>query len=174
MSSGPHGACGIMLTCKRKLLIAITLSTVTAGVATVVHALRVKRRSTTRQHQPKFHRSVPISPISSNSTTVWRQLLSFGGLSNFLVALNFDRNVFFKLFLSASTTVRFSDDSTYCNGVKLRGRKPPIETVNIIGLSLWYLKSFGHFYSLSSIFGFVQSRFLVWLSYGLEVLLRVI
>lgn len=46
-------------------------------------------------------------------------------------------------------------------------------SVDVLGLSLWYLKSSGRQYSLSPIFRFVPTTLCVWISYGLSVLYRL-
>lgn len=43
-----------------------------------------------------------------------------------------------------------------------------------MGISLWYLKSSDPIYKICPAFGVVPSTIVVWLDYGLEVLLRVL
>lgn len=68
--------------------------------------------------------------------TAWRQLLSWRGLSDILMAFDFDKGFFFELLLSAFNTIRnrVNCGSLYRTDVMLRGKKLSIEAVDIIGL----------------------------------------
>lgn len=58
--------------------------------------------------------------------------------------------------------------------VSNRGQKAQLESVDLLGLALWYLKSRCAAYRLCNIFGVVPSTVSVWLDYALEVLYRVV
>lgn len=49
-----------------------------------------------------------------------------------------------------------------------------MDSLDVLGLTLWYLKSSGRQYQLAPIFGIVQTSLSVWIDFGLEVLLRMI
>lgn len=51
---------------------------------------------------------------------------------------------------------------------------PVLQTVDLLGLVLWYLKTKGTMFSLCPIFGVVGSSVGVWLDFSLEVLVRVV
>lgn len=157
------------------VIAAAAAATTTAAVA--AHRQAVERRiSKRRQRQPRYHRRGILPPLSSFSTTGWRQLLSCGSSSDFLVTLNFDRhatlNILLPLFENKRPTVNFG--SPYRTGPKVSGRKPSLASVDILGLTLHYLKSSARQIHLCPMFGLVPSSVQVWVDYGMEVLFRVV
>ena len=54
------------------------------------------------------------------------------------------------------------------------GRRPTLDSIEIGGLALWYLKSKCFIYELCPILGIVPSSACVWLDYAMEVLYRTV
>lgn len=77
------------------------------------------------------------------STTPWGQLVPRGDSDEFLIALNLDRFAFFEKLLPAFSQLRSQATfgSPYRRGPKVAGRPCNIDTVDILGLLLWYLES---------------------------------
>ena len=55
-----------------------------------------------------------------------------------------------------------------------KGREIQLESVDVIGMVLWHLKSKNPIYKLCPVFGVVPSTASVWIDYGLEVMSKVI
>lgn len=148
-----------------------------AAVGTTIAAVasRVQKRKRYRGRQPKYHRRGLLKPISSDSTTAWRQVLSCGSSSDFIATLNFDRyatlSILLPLFQAIRPTVNYG--SPYRRGPKLSGRKCGLDSVDILGLVLCYLKSSARQMSLCPMFGLVPSSLQIWVDYGMEVLSKV-
>ena len=108
--------------------------------------------------------------------TSWRIILSCGTDDDFLISLNFTRDLFFRILLPLFSEARekYTRGSPYRNGHKTRGRQPQLESTDLLTMCLWYLKSTGRMYQLCPVFGVVQTTLSVWLDYALEVLLRVV
>ena len=64
--------------------------------------------------------------------------------------------------------------SPYRTGYSPKGRKPQLESVDLLGLALYYLKSKDSVYKLCLIFGIVPTSAYVWLDFSLEVLSRTV
>lgn len=144
-------------------------------------ALAIRRRKRAirkpqRALQPRYRRAALLPPISSRHTTAWRQILSCGTSSDFLVTLNLDRStaleVLLPLFEQRRPSVNFG--SPYRRGIKRRGRNCTVTSIDILGLVLCYLKSSCRQMALSPMFGLVLSSVQVWIDYGMEVLDKVL
>lgn len=82
-----------------------TLVTAVAAIATCAaflasFASALEEDSPSRGPQPHFHQTTLICPLTSPSTTAWRQVLSSWSSSAFIAALNFDRKVYFETLLT--------------------------------------------------------------------------
>lgn len=64
--------------------------------------------------------------------------------------------------------------SPFGKGPKTTGRCPLVKTADLLGLSLWYLKTKSAIYQLCPIFGITPTGISVWLNYILEVLYQVV
>lgn len=62
----------------------------------------------------------------------------------------------------------------YRRGEKKQGHLLSIDSIDILGLTLHYLNSFGRQFELYGIFGLVPSSVLVWVEYGSSVLLKTL
>ena len=138
--------------------------------------LRKRRRRPRKTKPPKYRRAAITSPLSHRVPTPWRRILQSGGDDEFLLATNFTRSVLFERILPIFSTVRgqVNFGSPYRTKFKTRGRPPQIETIDILGIALWYLTCRTALYDISLTFGLVPSSVSVWLDCGLEVLYRVV
>lgn len=102
-------------------------------------------------------------------------MLSCGIEDDFLVSTNFTGRLLVEKILpdfkKESSKVNFGNP--FRQGAKKRGRNPLLETVDLIGLDLWYLKKKGTMLSLCPIFGIIGSSIGVFLYFILEVLVKV-
>ena len=108
--------------------------------------------------------------------TPWVRLLSRGIDDDCLISLNFTRCIVLQRlqpYLDYERE-RLNFGSPYRTGPKTRRRNPQLQSVDLLGLSLWYLKTKGSVYTLCPIFSIVPASLSVWLDYSLEVLLRVV
>lgn len=64
---------------------------------------------------------------------------------------------------------RLNFGSPYRHGPKTRGRRPQLETMDILGLSLWYLKKCDLICVTCPLFGIIPSTVEVWPDYSLEI-----
>lgn len=151
-------------------------ATVVACAGVAVTAIVAARKKQKRNRQPTFHRNALHHPLCSTHTTAWRQILSCGSSSDFLVSINVDRHVFFDKLLPVFETERqkYKFGSPYWNGPKKTGRSCSINTEDILGLVLWCLKSSARRRQLCPIFGLVPTSVNVWFDYGLTVLYRTL
>lgn len=157
------------------IIIAVTtIATCAASLASLASA--AENETPRRRPQPHFHRAALLSPIHSASTTAWRQILTSGSSSDFIAAINFDRRVFFDTLLPIFAEERYkvSFGSPYRQGPKIRGRPCSVSTEDILGLTLWRLKSCGRQNQLCVIFGLIPSTVSDWFNYGLKVLYRTL
>ena len=77
--------------------------------------------------------------------TPWVRLLSCGIYDDFLISLNFTRSTVLQRFLRyfEYERERLNFGSSYRTGLKTRGRNTQLRSVELLGLSLWYLKKKG-------------------------------
>lgn len=154
---------------KEKCAVVIAAAAVTT-VALAVHETRKRKR--VRNIQPNVHRPSIPRPLRTALSTHWRTLVSCGSSSDWIKEINFDRYAVISIILpkfdAKRGTVNYG--SPYRHGVKTRGRIPSIESIDILGLTLRYLKSSGRMYELCGTFGLVPTSVSVWVDYGLTVL----
>ena len=146
---------------------------------TIIVTRRVDKRSRQRRRMGRnlrFRRASIIRPILSNLSTPWKQVLSAGSDDDFLVSLNFTKSLFLERLLLYFELERRKRNfgSPYRCKPKTRGRHPQLESVYLLGLALWYVKTKHSLFHLCPIFGIVPSSVGVWLDYALEVLLHVV
>ena len=150
------------------------LAVLMAALTSVIVAVEIKKKE--RKTQPRYLRPALVRPIGGPAVTAWRQLLACGTARDFIVALNFPRELLLEKVLPHFERVRLriSYGSPYRKGPKRRGRGAQMRSIDLLGLALWYLKSRCTTYSLCPIFGLVPSSVYIWLDYALEVLWRVV
>lgn len=92
------------------------------------------------------------------------------------MSINFDRvsllDTLLPLFTQVRPTVNYG--SPYRTSESPREGKPIIETIDLLGLLLLYLKSSDRQYKLAHIFGLVPSSLSVWIDYALEIMVKII
>ena len=101
--------------------------------------------------------------------------MTYGRDSDFIVSINFNRYLLITRLLPYFIEIRHSVNygGPYRFSSTLRGRKPYLDSIDILGLVLRYLKSRDSIYRLCPIFGIVPGTISVWLDYAMEVLFRV-
>ena len=154
----------------RKAIFAVTSA---ALVISILTEEKVRKR---RSKQPTFLRAALARPLNGRHSTAWRILLTFGTPRDFIKSTNFPKQVIVERILPKfeRARARFNYGSPYRKGPKERGREPQVDSMDLVGLALWYLKTRGTMYSLCPVFGLVPTTISVWLDYALEVLLRVV
>lgn len=109
--------------------------------------------------QSRYHRPALLHSLLLISTTSFRQIIACGVSSNFFILMNFDRDKIFNsllpLFFNQQTLVNYR--TPFRQSPKTHGHKPFLSSVDILGMTLWYLKSSSRQYSLCTIFGMTQS-----------------
>lgn len=165
-----------MLNNSKKCKIASIVVIACAATTVAVAARKMKKACRVRNLKPYIHRRSVPHPLRSALSTHWKQLLSCGTSSNFICEINFDRHCVLTVLIPRFEAVRNAVNfgSPYRYGPKVRGRKPLLESVDILGLVLKYLKSTARQHELCGMFGLVPSTVSVWIDYGLTVLLRVL
>ena len=155
--------------------LAVSIASMCAAVCTWTTIAKPRRPNRSRKTY-QYKRAALLCPVKSNMDTPWVRLLSCGIDDDFLSSLNFTRCIVLQRLLPYFDyeRARLNFGSPYRTGPETRGRNPQLQSVDLLGLSLWYLKTKGSVYTLCPIFGIVPSSFLVWLEYSLEVLLRVV
>ena len=155
--------------------LAVSIASMCAAVCTWTTIAKPQRPNRSRKTY-QYKRAALLRPVKSNMDTPWVRLLSCGVDDDFLISLNFTRCSVLQRLLPHLDyeRERLNFGSTYRTGPKPRGRNPQLQSVDLLGLSLWYLKTKGSVYKLCPIFDIVPSSFSVWLDYSLEVLLRVV
>ncbi len=93
--------------------------------------------------QPRYRRAALLKRIDNSYNTPWRRKLTFGLVRDFISSINFTESVLLMCILPMSETERMkvSYGSFYLTARKQRARKPELESMDLIGLVLWYLKS---------------------------------
>ena len=123
-----------------------------------------------------YKRAALLRPVQSTFDTPWVRILSCGTDDDFIVSLNFTRSLVLQRILPyfkyERTGLNFG--SPYCNGPKTKGRPDQLRSVDLLALSLWYLKTKSTMYSMCPIFRIVPTSISVWLDYSFKVLLRVV
>ena len=155
----------------------VTLCLVGVNAITIAVACRRFLTKSLKRTQERFYRRPAIMKSLRNmATTPWRQILSCGSNMDFIVSINFTREVLLNdvLHLFDTKRIQLNYGSPYRKSEKYNGAKHQLESINVIGLCLWYLKSGDPMYKLCPIFGIVPSTVRAWLEYGLEVLLSVV
>ena len=148
----------------------------TLATLTILKASRRKRRSRTA---PKYKRAALLRPerhVQTINMTPWNAILSCGSDDDFLVSLNFIKELFLHKLLPLFNIERLGCNfgSPYRHAPKQRGRNPQLQSVDMLAMALWYIKTKGTMFSLCPVFGIVPSSIGVWMDYSLEVLLRVV
>ena len=125
-----------------------------------------KRRS---RRSPKFKRQALVSPICSINTTAWAQLLACGTDDDFLISLNLTRSLFLYTLLPLFELERAQCNfgSPFRTKPKSSGRNAHLKSADLLGLSLWFLKSKSAMYRLCPLFGIVPSTVSVWFDFSM-------
>lgn len=136
---------------------------------------RSKRICKPRNAQPRYRRPALLTPLSSRKTTPWKQLISCGSSTDFLISMNVDRHTFFNLLLPfvINELPKLNFGSPYRRQLKTKGRRCTFLALDILGMVLWLLKFSGRQYTLCPIFGIKPTSLAVWLDYGLELMLQI-
>lgn len=159
---------------------AATLAACTVGLVAVLtlrHVIRRQKKPCRGRHSaPKYRLVALLRYVSSKETTPWKIILSSGADDDFLVSDNFTIALVIERILPLFSQERenFNFGSPFRNGPKTKGRRALLETLDILGMVLWYLKTKGTMFSLCPIFGITGSTIGVWLYYSSEVLIRVV
>lgn len=118
----------------------------------VVHASlsrKCKKRVT-----PMYQRAAIMRPIHSRASTPWYRILTFGTAADFKVSVNVTNSLLVDKLLPLLEAEGLNVN--FCGPVKMagstRGRKPLLQSIDLLGLALWYLKSLCVNYKLVPIF----------------------
>lgn len=95
---------------------------------------------------------------------------------DFLISTNFTKELFLDVLLLLFEEKRngYNFVSLFRKGPKTRSRRSLLKFIDLLGISLWYLKSRETLYSLCSNFEVIDSTIGAWLEHGQEVLRQVV
>ncbi len=161
---------------KKRALALITSCSAVLVTVLLAHHRDKRKKTKTRGPQPRLLRAAILRPVRSTHTTPWKQLLTFGHAGDFIVSINFPKDLVLHrmLPLFEEERLQLNYGSPYRAGPKTKGRQPTMESIDLLGIALWYLKSGSAQYRTCFIFGLVPTSLSVWLDYALEVLFRVV
>lgn len=130
--------------------------------------IRRRRKSQHRKHtndtnirirKPKFLRRGLISHNRDPNTTPWKQPLACGGVSDLVVAVNFPKDRVISRFLPSyaheQTKLKFG--STYRVSPHVPGYKCAKNSMDVLGMVLWYLNTSATLYMLAPLFRLASS-----------------
>lgn len=108
--------------------------------------------------------------------TPCKRILSFGTASGFIVSTNFTKSILVEYLLPKFDIERknVNNGSLYWNTNRSRPYRTQLNSVDLRGLALFYLKSKDFAYRLCPIFGVVHSILSIWLNYSLKVLYKIL
>jgi len=166
----------VLLTMVKRKKTIIALCALSASAAAISASLCASRASRISKRKPKYTRAALFKPIRSKCTTPWRKILSCGSPGDFIVSINFPKALLLSRLLPSFTARRAEVNfgSPYRKGPKRRGRNEQMETIDLLGIALWYLKSRDPIYKMCTTFGLVPSSMSAWLDYSMEVLFKVV
>lgn len=162
--------------CTRFAVVSSAAAVFSLAITAFLRMKKRRRRSRRSRKNPKYWRIALLRPVHTDLQTPWNKIVSCGTDDDFLISVNFTRPLLVDTMLPPFTweRQRCNWGSPYRNGVKTRGRKPQLKSIDLLVMALWYLKTRATMFSLCPIFGLVPSSIGVWLDYSLEVLLRVV
>lgn len=156
-------------------VVAVTLAATTTAIA-AHRRLRGMGKTKKRRHcRPRYMRAALIRPVSKHNTA-WKQLLSCVTPSFFIISLNFDRHSFQNILLPAFELEHphVNYGNPYRTGPKVAGPNCTVESVDLLELVLWYIKSSGRQYSMCPIFGLAPTSVNVQVDCSMELMKRVV
>lgn len=109
-----------------------------------------------------------------SSPTPRQKLLLWGTSSDFSISPNVDRHCAIGVLLPPFEYARKEGnfENSYHEGPKLPGRKSTVSSVDLLGLSLWSIKSSSRQYSLCTIFEMAPTSINVLFDYSLKMLYK--
>ena len=142
----------------------------------LLFAAVLEKTNKSRADQPQFRRCALLRHTGGRNNTPWRRILTFGTELDYLVSTNLTKTLIIETILPCFERHRNQTNhgSPFRRFVKRRGRKPQLQSIDLIGIVLWYLKSKDCIYRMCPIFGVVPSTMSVWLNYAMEVMLKVV
>ena len=140
----------------------------------IIHHRRSNHTKT--NSKPKYRRLSLLKHVNATSNTPWQRIMTFGTGSDFLVSINITKQL-----LVEKLRHQFGLHRKYVNyggpyrkTNSKRGQVSTLQSIDLVGRALWYLKSRDPIHKLCPIFGIIPSSIYVWLEYALEVLLKVV
>lgn len=171
-------------TARQSILYSHALSATAAANAALCVALvsaRIRNKRRDKRARLTLRSSFnPLPPTVQRSRLAnpspWKHLFSCGTSSDLILSVNFPRHVILDhlLPLFDEQRQRVNYGSPYRKGPKMRGRPPALESIDILGLVLCYLKSSCNQNQLCRPFGIAQTSVGVWIEYGMQVLHRIV
>ena len=140
------------------------------------HHQGIRRRQCRSRKPAKYRRLALLRPVQTSLSIPWNQILSCGTDDDFLLSTNFTKDILLHRLLPIFEEKRqlYRFGSPFRRGPKKTGRNPLLKTVDLLGLSLWYIKTKQTVYSLCPLFGVVDSTIGIWLDYSLDVLCKAV
>lgn len=101
------------------------------------------RRLQRSRRAPKYRRAALLRPVDTSKATPSNQILSCGVDDDFLVSANFTKVVIIEKLQPYFEVERAACNfgSPYRHAFKTRGRKPFIESIGLLALALWLIKT---------------------------------
>lgn len=64
--------------------------------------------------------------------------------------------------------------SPFCKQSKVQEKRPALDSIDLVGIVLWFLKSKDFAYRMCPVFGIVPVTLIVWLKYALYVIFKAV
>lgn len=130
---------------KSHCILLISSMAVITTIIAVIEQETKERRHKRRYRQPLIMRRALLYPKVFSSPTAWRKLLFCGGNRDFIIAVNFTKDRIIDKTMESFDKERekCTYGSPYRTGPNVVWRRPTVASIDLFGLSLWYLKSSG-------------------------------
>ena len=129
-------------------------------------------RKKTSRIQPHYFRNALLERVTGKNSKPCRWILSFGSDADIVIITNFIKSTvlyqFLPVFNAACKSLNFG--IPFSNSTRTAGRKPQLDSIDLLGIVLWYLKRKENMYDMCLIFGIASSTLSVWLVYAIKVL----
>ena len=157
------------------------LSVASVGLVLVLLTLllpitQLRLKNSNNRVQLGFRRNAIMRYVLGKENTPWRRILSFGRTCDFIVSTNFTKSIILDVLLPVSKVKQYETNfgSPFRTEPKTYGKTPILESVDLVGMVLWYLKSKEYMYRMCPIFRVVPATMSVWLNYALHLMHKVV
>lgn len=145
----------------------VAIGILATSISILIHLYSTKCKK--KQFKPIFLRAAIMPPLNGDYATAWRRILTFGQPADFVVIINITKEISIDKLPPVFSRARqfVNNGSPYHTNLCRRGKKPLLNSVDILGLCLWYLEYAYPLEKYCTIFGVVPTTARAWLNYGL-------